>query len=274
MNKEYPKHVYEPIRIRAAREIIQKELIKLFPSVSKNLWPEIAKDVRNWFNGEKSELASVHDFWNGFEGITQGFKLKGILCWLTAENIRWREKTIPVNKIIFSTDLPILSFLAKVPFKAQLLIDFIKNSENWKKFLEIRCDSDFHSRTSFSRDDYRILVVQNKKGYYELLDGHRRVIRKIVYHKKIIKAYVGKFTTKSQLPKNYWVSTGFMRNLVRIANENNHDKKIIKAISVIINSTIKKYDNMKYLFSRRVRNKINKNNKLIKYLDPRLLSDK
>lgn len=251
MEKVYPRQIYEPIRIKIACEVIQKELRKLLPSVPERLWSDIDKDIVNWFEGSKSELASVHDFWNGFEGITQGFKLKKILPYLTAENISWSKKKIPIKNIIFTTNLPILSFLTKVPFRVKILIDFVKNDKNQDKVKEIRINSDKHASSSVPRDDYPIIVVKEKNDY-KLLDGHRRVIRKVLFEEKDVESYVGKYISDERQPKNYWVSTGFLRDLVKIKDLHQEDQKLHEAVDIIIDYLKHNHQNAAYILPLRV----------------------
>lgn len=256
MKNHYPKQIYDPLRRRIAAETIQKELRKLLPSVPETMWPKLDHDVENWFEGKESELATAHDFWNGFEGITQGFKLKGILPYLTAENIEWDQASIPSEKIVFTTNLPILDFLGESPFKSQALIDFINSPANKNKIQEIIQDSDKHAASSVERDHYPIIVLAEDDNF-RLLDGHRRVVRAIFRHQENIEAYVGKFNSADKTPKNNWVSTGFLRNLIRIWDINYEDKKISESIKQIFIYLLKNHDNVRYIFPLRVLNKNN-----------------
>jgi len=254
MKKIYPQQIHDPIRIKIASEVMQKELRKLLPSIPENQWVSIDKDIENWFDGSKSELASVLDFWNGFEGITQGFKLKKILPYLTAENISWTKKKIPINDIIFTTNLPVLSFLAEAPFKISLLIDIIRGKKNQIKINEIKLDSDKHAKSSIPRDNYPIIVLQGDDGY-KVLDGHRRVIRKILMGEDDIEGYVGKYATKEHYPRNFWISTGFLRSLVRIRDFHPGDHKSQEAIGHIIEHLKRNHQNVEYILPLRVLNK-------------------
>ncbi|MCL5795378.1 MAG: hypothetical protein M1338_03395 [Patescibacteria group bacterium] len=93
MKNKYSPHFYEPLRIKIAKDLIEKECRKLFPSIRDNkLWKKIDIDISNWFEGKYSELAPVHDLWNGLEGIMCGFKLKDTLTYITAKNINWSLK--------------------------------------------------------------------------------------------------------------------------------------------------------------------------------------
>jgi plasmid maintenance system antidote protein VapI len=255
MKQEYSPHFYESIRIKIACDLIEKECRKLFPTIrNKEIWKRMDRDIENWFNGKKSGLAAVHDFWNGLEGIVRGFKLKDVLTHITSENIIWSLADIPVDKIIFSVDLPITEEIVKAPFDSQTLIDYIAN--NKKGAEEIRDNSDFYATSSMPRDHYPIMVLEDGKKF-QILDGHRRTIRAIIYGNKNICAYLAKFTTRKRVFKNYWVSTGFLRNLTRIWQiaKDNKDYRTAKSITTILQTLSDQHDNVRYILPRRVLNK-------------------
>lgn len=227
---KYPKHIKEPIRIKIAAEQFQHEFRKLFPSIKQKDWRKIDKDIYNWFDGEASELMPVHDFWNAFEGVLRGFKLKSLLFWITAENICWVEKKVKVRDTIL-TWAPQLSFMGGSPYRASEIIATLKNPKNKKIKEKLRSDSDKRVKSFVPRDFHKVILINNKGeglvteftehksfGGYEILEGNRRVLRVIIYDKEYIDAYVGEFKGKEKRPKNYWVPTGFLRNLVFLAN--------------------------------------------------------
>lgn len=255
MNQEYSSHFYEPIRIRIARDLIEKECRKFFPSIKdEKIWRKMDWDIDNWFDGKASELAPVHDFWNGLEGIMRGFKLKDALTFITSENINWKLTKVPVNKIVFSVDLPITKKIVRAPYDSQVLIDYVENNKEEAK--KIKIDSDIHALSSSPRDYYPIMVLKDGKKF-QILDGHRRTIRAIIYHKNNIRAYCAEFTTKQRIFKNYWVSTGFLRNLTRIwriARDSN-DQQTAKSVIKILQTLANKHDNVRYILPKRVLNK-------------------
>lgn len=255
--QDYNQHFYEPIRRQIAQEFIQKELRKLLYSLDKNEMKKVDKDVEDWFNGRKSELCGVHDFWNGFEGISQGFKLKKLLPYLTAENISWNKREIPAKNIQFTTDLPITAPIAQKPFMANKIIEYINNPKNHDYVNTIKIDSDQHSTNTLPRDDYPIIVLKKDNEKYSILDGHRRTIRKIVYKKSMIQAYVGEYQTEKQMPQNFWISTGFLRNLKFLANLYSEDKELIKSISKINDVLIKNHQNVRFIYPKRVKDEKN-----------------
>lgn len=255
MKQEYSAHFYEQIRIRIARDLIEKECRKLFTSIrDPKIWQLMDRDIANWFDGKASELASVHDFWNGLEGIMRGFKLKDILTYLTAENIKWTLTVIPVNKIIFSANLSSLEKIARVPFDSQILIDYLKDNEQARKDFEKEMET--HSATSINRDDYPIMVLKSGDKF-QLLDGHRRTLQAITYNKRTINAYCAEYLTEDKFPKNYWVSVGFLRNLVRLWDIyiRQNKTKEAEAIVKILQNLYDEHENVHCILPKRVLDK-------------------
>jgi hypothetical protein len=212
--KLYPKHIYDPVRVGVATMMMQKEMRKLFPSISQNRWHALDEDIGNWINGRKNELAPIHDFWNGFEGICQGFKLKALLRFITAQNIRWIKKDVEVSRIPLGWALPVIKEqapqLGQPPYSSDKIIELLKDPKIYREFKK---NSDYHSRVTVPRDHYPIILWRNQTKH-KLLDGNRRVLRAIIYKKSTISAWVG----IGPQPTNYWVSTPFMRNLAYLAS--------------------------------------------------------
>lgn len=223
MYDKYPKHFYEKIRIEIAVMQIQHDLRKLLPTVSHSEWNNIDKDILEWFFGEKFELEPVHDFWNFFGGFARGLKQKSLLSWITAENVCWEKKFVPVDQIIITWDFPGLDFMQKAPYPASLVIEELRVRPKAKNTLFE--DSEERSKKYSPRDHFPIVLFYDPKGGvidkytgYYVLEGNRRAVRAIVYGKKSILAYVAKFKRPQDFwPINYWFSTGILRDLVFIA---------------------------------------------------------
>jgi LPS sulfotransferase NodH len=64
------------------------------------------------------------------------------------------------------------------------------------------------------------------------LDGNRRVIRAVVYERETIDAWVGTLAA-TERPRNYWVTTGYLRELVRLAEEKESDE-LTTAVSKVL----------------------------------------
>lgn len=85
---KYPKHIYEPIRYKVASSIIDHEFKKIFSKFTQEEYKEVTKQVYGWETDPKEyTLKSPRDFWNGIEGIMTGFRIKGVVKYITAENV-------------------------------------------------------------------------------------------------------------------------------------------------------------------------------------------
>lgn len=223
MNRKYPAHFYEPIRIEIAVSQIQHDFRKLFPSLNSKQWPKIDKDISEWFLGEKFELEPAHDFWNIFGGFARGLKLKSLLSWVTAENVVWAKKDVPVSKIEITWDFPGLEFMGKAPHKAKDIIEKLNSAELKETKEKLKRDSIERSNKYSPRDDFPIMLFDDPKGEvigvrpgFYVLEGNRRTVKAIVNDFETLSAYVGKFKDpkKDYWPDNYWLQTGILRDLI------------------------------------------------------------
>lgn len=226
--RPYPEHIYDPIRIGIATELIEKELLRITPSLSEQARQELEGDIKNWVDGRKVNLAPIHDFWNGFDGITRGFKLKNFLPNVTAENISWKRTNIPIDSITTTAELPIMEPLGNPPYDVKALKDALAGPILYQDFKQ---DSDYHSAHPIPRDHYPVLLLRQGE-IVKTLDGNRRVIRAAVYERETIDAWVGTLAA-TERPRNYWVTTGYLRELVRLAEEKESDE-LTTAVSKVL----------------------------------------
>ncbi len=229
MDKIYPNHVYDETRIKIAAELLHKEFIKLTPSLNEKEWQGIGQDIRDWFEGKRSDLAPVHDFWNGFHGIMSGFKLKAPVRFITAENVEWSQQEVSVKDIPLSWSIPSIAKLGKGA-SYQQVYDYIHSSEAEYKKQKDLADM-MAARFKISRREFPILLVKSPTGHI-LLDGNRRTLEAIIYDRPTIAAWVGDMGGDSE-PKNYWVSTAFLRDLMREAEaaDATGDQATVEAVS-------------------------------------------
>ena len=225
MNKKYPPHFYDPIRIEIAVAQLQHDFRKLFPDLRKDQWTKIDQNISEWFLGEKFELEPAHDLWNIFGGFARGLKLKSLLSWITAQNVTWSKENVPVKKIEITWDFPGLEFMGKAPYRAKDVMNKLNLPENWKIKQDLREKSSDRSNKYPPRDQFRIIlfndrqgnVIGKRPGYY-VLEGNRRTARAISFDFETIPAFVGKFHEPSDIwPESYWFRTGILRDLIFLA---------------------------------------------------------
>ncbi len=209
----YPDHIYEPVRHQIAAELVAKECLKLFPSTEPEDRVNMAKDIAGWWDGQGHQLAPVHDFWNAFNGIMSGFKLKHTVRFLTAKNAYWQRKQVKVANIKVAWRLPSLEQLGNPPYTYEQITTWLKN--NPQQLAKQRKIAEQYSTDFQPRDHYPVLLLR-QNSELTVIDGNRRTLQAILHNKQTIDAWVGDLGLDVN-PVNYWVSTAMLRDLLRIA---------------------------------------------------------
>ncbi len=217
----YPSHIYDPVRIELAVSYVQHELKKLFWRVPKSHWQTIEKDIADWM--KSPHLNNPRDFWNGFHGIAMGFKLKiGLIYFVTAENITWRKEEIPVEKLTFGIEFPPTQEVKPGILSAKEVSQYYNKAENKKaKEGQKKLAIDFAKGTP-PRDDDPIIAAEklvDEKEVMSVYEGNRRLILAILEGWKTMPAFVGRFKTKEREPKNYWIPTSILMEIIYFAKE-------------------------------------------------------
>ncbi|MFV1916941.1 MAG: hypothetical protein ACC618_00415 [Patescibacteria group bacterium] len=235
----YPKHIYEPIRIQIATDYMKQELRKLLPEVrGKEIWKKIDRSLDDWF-GENLSVGGARNFWNGFWGIAMGFKLKiTFIQVLTAENIFWRfDENLPLdNKLASGGPLKCISeeLSEKRPKASRLREFFEKNQKLANKW---RSEFRKQGESSKSREYFPIIAmeeVDNDEEIISIHDGNRKMILSVLEDKTTIPAYVGKYTTEEKTPKNFWLPTSFLMELVQDGEYANGYEEILALLKKLI----------------------------------------
>lgn len=238
MARDYPSHIYEPIRIEIATSYIKHEFRKLLWRVPESHWEAIDRDISDWMNSPR--LATPRDFWNGFHGISMGFKLIiGLVYLVTAENIDWKKKQFPISKLWFGVEQKETKVSKAGKLSVKEVIEFYSKEEN--KGLRdgyLKNISDYFKGVSFD-EMFPIIIIQKQKKdslTYVVHDGNRRLMRAVLGEEEKIPAYVGKYTTREKFPKNYWIPTSILMDNLFFARRayNEGNKKLFdKYMSVL-----------------------------------------
>jgi len=217
---DYPQHLYESIRIDVAKSYFKREFRKYLSNTRGPIWESIDSDVDSWFE-PSSPVGGPRDFWNGFWGVAMGFKLKkGLLQVLTAENIQWEEVSeLPLDEGISSGTLGYIDLsLNRHRLRASELREFAQNPENkttinkWKQIFEEQ------ARASEERDQFPIIAeeeIDHGQTILSIYDGNRRFAKAIFSGKSTINAYVGKYKTPNKVPRNFWLPTSYLMEMIR-----------------------------------------------------------
>ena len=213
----YPAHIYDGTRIEIAKQLIEKEFRKLFPSMQADAWPEVIKDIGNWPNGGAAyhlESQPVRDFWGIVDAVMGGIKLKPLfVAQLTAENWIWERRTLKVDDITTTSVLDQLEGLPFVP-----AADNNISMADVRAFFDKTPDEKARQRgmnDGFSIDpeqDHYPILVDARDGKLFVGDGNRRVLRAVLYDRVEIDAWVA--TSDGMPPRNYWMPIDNMMDLV------------------------------------------------------------
>lgn len=244
---DYPKHLSEKIREEVAISYLKHELRKIFPSIN-------SKDIENLMLNQT--LSLPRDFWNGFHGISMGFKLNiGLTYVITAENIQWSKEEISVDNLYFGTkikeieeiidndDLSVKNVLRNLEDRIEIKEKLL---EKYKKINEINCDwdKDLIIVKEKNIDDKKVLAVY---------DGHNRLLQSILSGKSEISAYVGSFKDSELVPKNYWLPTSLLMDNLYFVYEaiKNNDEELFKVQMIVIKNMLKNSESGKREFLER-----------------------
>jgi hypothetical protein len=215
---EYPKHLYEKIREEVAVSYLKHELRKIFPSIK-------TEEVDSLMNNK--ELSTPRDFWNGVHGIGMGFKLHiGMIYLITAENIKWTKEKTKVEDLFFGVERENTKLANSR--SAKILIEYFqKNPKNGNN----------NWRDDKIREFDPIIVVEKKEGL-TVYDGNGRLDRFILEKRNEIEAYVGRYSTETKKPNNYWLPTSVLMDVlyyVYLAIDNKDEKLFEQQIAVLKN---------------------------------------
>lgn len=219
--RNYPSHIYDPVRIELAVAYIQHEFKKLFWRVPESHWRAIEKDIADWM--KSPHLNNPRDFWNGFHGIAMGFKLKiGLIYFVTAENITWKKKEIPIKKLTFGIEFPPTQEIKPGILSAKEVSQYYNEPKNRKIREKKKEITENFSQGTPPRDDDPIIITEkivDGKNVFSVYEGNRRLIKAILEGEKKLLAFVGRFTTKEKKPRNYWIPTSVLMEIVYFAKE-------------------------------------------------------
>lgn len=223
-NEKYPQHLYEPIRIQIAKDYIKQDFRKILPKVrGQNIWQSIDREIDSWFESS-SPVNGLRDFWNRFDGIAMGGKLKvGLLQVITAENIQWQlVEQLPLNEHLASGGgLGYMDpALDKRRLKASELREFAGEADHADAINQWRKVFAEQATTGESRDEFPIIVAEDEEDGESILSihgGNRRMALAVLNGKTTTRAYVGRYTTPNKQPQNFWLPTSFLMELVKEA---------------------------------------------------------
>lgn len=252
-NMNYPKHMEEKIRIEVAVAYLQHEFKKLFLNLPEEYFEKINREIERWTNSP--ELSNPRDFWNGFHGISMGFKLKiGLIYLITAENVGWEKVTLDTDKLNFGVENEDTLLVGDKDRSGKIFREFFENNPNLMKERLGRVKT-IRDNGVFREDDPIIVVEKmiEKENKLSVYDGNGRLGRFIMEERRQITAYVAKYKTKENNPINYWLPTSIlMDNLYYLYGAiKNKDEILIDSYIKILKDMINHSESGKYEFWER-----------------------
>lgn len=261
---DYPKHLSEKIREEVAVGYMKHELKKIFPSINKR---EVENLIKN------KTLSIPRDFWNGFHGISMGFKLNiGLIYAVTAENIEWKKIKVPVSDLYFGTKIKELEkIIDDDDLSVKNVFKNLEKKEKVKKELLEKYRKIKKSNPEWNKD---LIIVKEKnigeKNILSVYDGHNRLLDAILENKKNINSFVGRFKSQDLTPKNYWLPTSLLMDNLYFVYETikNNDEELFKAQMTVIKKMLENSESGKREFlERALTSKKEIREKILKELD-------
>lgn len=254
----YSQHLYDPIRIKLARTVLEKETRKLFLGVSEEAWRAIDKSILGWIDSPTNyhlEDDGPRDFWDSFAALMESVKLKpNFTAWITAENVAWHKNTVLVRDIQMTSPLgqiekiPGLGVRPNLPFAelADVLAKNPKARAQQKKLI------DAHS-TDPAQDAYPIIAA-TAGNVYKVMDGNRRTLKAVIYGQDKIEAWVGEIDGAE--PRNFWVPMNDMMQLVKIFKQacDTGDKQLQQSVARVLQARFDVSDVAKQAYQNRIAN--------------------
>jgi hypothetical protein len=209
----YPPHIHDNMRAEVAITYVRHELRKYLTSIEdKFTWGLIDSDVNDWFGTSMS----LRDFWNGVHGIAMGFKLQnGMMQNITAENVSWRKEDFAVEQLHFASDQS--HWTGVEGLSAREILDYYSKSDTASE-RGVRSAKARTSVISKEGEHDPIIVLQKKRDgevQNSIYDGNRRVSLAVLDGREKVLAYIGEYTTEDWGPKNFWLPTSFLMDLVQ-----------------------------------------------------------
>lgn len=211
LNTVYPPHIYDPVRRAIATEIMGKEIAKLVGAEGNGELERLRGKVDEWFGGIDVVQSPVHDFWSTFE-LLPLVKTKRLSRFVTAGNVDWHQEVRDIDALTL-TWMPFIESHLDVfgpgPWPiAHLKSVFAVQSAIYAAAQASNSANIAHYR--FEHSDEPVTLVQ-KPGAEFFLDGNGRLYRALMAGKQQVNCWVGYMDDEQ--PRDYWVSTGLLKNL-------------------------------------------------------------
>lgn len=250
MDSPYLPHITDPFRIKIAVGYVQHELRKLFPNIKDpQTWQVLDQAVLDMAENKNPTLAPIRDFWNGVDGISQGFRLKNIVTRLTSLHYHWEEKNIGITDLTFGTTFEELDMFP-AHITAEVVQQWYFDPKNKSQLAKALLAHKKRSSQTAPRDQFPLIVFQKDERIL-VSDGNRRLLQVILNQQPKVRVYLGKAIASPDIYEQ-WVPTSFFTNLVSINRYYSKTlPKITQSVAMVIACSIKDSQAGRYEFFQR-----------------------
>ena len=144
-----------------------------------------------------------------------GFKLKiGLLDFITAENVSWQKEELAVDQLYFGGSWPPFRPTGEEKYSS---VEKVKELYQDPQILaqERQLAAEWQQRAP--KDQFPLIITEKKWGDKTGLvvyDGNARLNQAVIDAKEKVVAWVGRLTDQSFQPRNFWVPTTLLMELV------------------------------------------------------------
>lgn len=269
MQQPYPSHIMDPQRVRIAVSYLKHEQRKLLPHIrDPRIWQEIDEDI----SAMPSRLMAhslIRDFWNYVHGVAAGYKLKcNLVPSITSANINWFEREISLEEI---------RFLGMDGFPGEGIEQTAAQARDWihgdgrQNLLTKALHYSREERTDTASRDHFPLILRERDGLFDALDGSGRIVKAILCRQERLMAFAGR-VIGSPLYQDHWVPTSTLTDIV-MANRNAASAAASASYAVAIADMIRDSVVARREFAHRAVVRADKNDKLLLEFVARLMPE-
>lgn len=219
----YPDHITDELRIKIAGEFWLHEQRKILGSIREDYdWLAIDLAIFRQTEWLKNN-GLIRDFWNLIHGISMGWKLKNLVCYLTSANIQWVHRPkLSLNEVRFNP-MGESGRLAveKGCVTVQEVSEWYNQPKNRRLRIKHLAEYEILRGNSAPREDFPLILLDRTgKGQYSSLDGNGRIIGAVLKRQSTLNAFVGQ-VVNPQIPllTDHWVPTSTMMELAYLHRE-------------------------------------------------------
>ncbi len=215
-SQSYPAHLYDETCRVIALEWMARDISSKLLGIPR--FVVRGRLQRQYDTGDTGIL----DFWNSFEAIAGGMLLKPAVRRLTASNYTWERRTVQTIELsLFAR----LEQLATLPEQSNFRVIWGYLQSHPDELTRQRKLASKFTKGKRKRD---LPILRKRDGKLWIDDGSGRCLRALLYEQPTIEAWV--CDTHDQQPRDYWVPTSELINLVKLCSDRPELLEPVRAI--------------------------------------------